>query len=191
MRRQALARHLPGRRRLAIAGHRVIFRIGRDARASTIGPGGAEGGRHAAGAGFDLEPLVLQACDIPGRRLVFAQRRFAVMPDDLVPVGQIAHAAIHPAEHSFLVAIHALISRRNQHGDLSAVPQGPDPLGLTGGIDAEEDRGRATAGVIVLSHLSFGVADLANAAAFYDGALGALGYVRVWSNEDGVGYGAT
>jgi catechol 2,3-dioxygenase-like lactoylglutathione lyase family enzyme len=62
---------------------------------------------------------------------------------------------------------------------------------LTGGIDAEEDRGRATAGVIVLSHLSFGVADLANAAAFYDGALGALGYVRVWSNEDGVGYGAT
>src|SRR5688500_10984612 len=46
-------------------------------------------------------------------------------------------------------------------------------------------------GVIVLSHLSFGVADLANAAAFYDGALGALGYVRVWSNEDGVGYGAT
>jgi catechol 2,3-dioxygenase-like lactoylglutathione lyase family enzyme len=43
----------------------------------------------------------------------------------------------------------------------------------------------------VLSHLSFGVADLANAAAFYDGALGALGYVRVWSNEDGVGYGAT
>jgi catechol 2,3-dioxygenase-like lactoylglutathione lyase family enzyme len=64
-------------------------------------------------------------------------------------------------------------------------------LGLTGGIDAEEDRGRVTAGVIVLSHLSFGVADLANAAAFYDGALGALGYVRVWSNEDGVGYGVS
>jgi catechol 2,3-dioxygenase-like lactoylglutathione lyase family enzyme len=41
----------------------------------------------------------------------------------------------------------------------------------------------------VLSHLSFGVADLAKAAAFYDGVLAALGYVRVWSNEDGVGYG--
>jgi catechol 2,3-dioxygenase-like lactoylglutathione lyase family enzyme len=41
----------------------------------------------------------------------------------------------------------------------------------------------------MLSHLSFGVADLAKAAAFYDGALDALGYVRVWSNEDGVGYG--
>jgi catechol 2,3-dioxygenase-like lactoylglutathione lyase family enzyme len=42
---------------------------------------------------------------------------------------------------------------------------------------------------IVLSHLSFGVADLAKAAAFYDGVLAALGYTRVWSNEDGVGYG--
>lgn len=41
----------------------------------------------------------------------------------------------------------------------------------------------------MLSHLSFGVADLARAAAFYNGALKALGYVRVWSNEDGVGYG--
>jgi len=41
----------------------------------------------------------------------------------------------------------------------------------------------------VLSHLSFGVADLAKATAFYDGALAALGYARAWSNEDGVGYG--
>jgi catechol 2,3-dioxygenase-like lactoylglutathione lyase family enzyme len=64
-------------------------------------------------------------------------------------------------------------------------------LGLTGIIDAEEDRGKSTAGAIVFSHLSFGVADLARAAAFYDGALAALGYVRVWSNEDGVGYGVS
>ena len=42
----------------------------------------------------------------------------------------------------------------------------------------------------MLSHLSFGVADLARATAFYDGVLAALGYARVWSNEDGVGYGA-
>jgi catechol 2,3-dioxygenase-like lactoylglutathione lyase family enzyme len=41
----------------------------------------------------------------------------------------------------------------------------------------------------MLSHLSLGVADLARAAAFYDGVLGALGYARVWSNADGVGYG--
>lgn len=62
-------------------------------------------------------------------------------------------------------------------------------MGLTGITDAAEDRGRAASGVIVLSHLSFGVADLAKATAFYDGALAALGYARAWSNEDGVGYG--
>lgn len=44
-------------------------------------------------------------------------------------------------------------------------------------------------GFIVFSHLSFGVADLAKATAFYDGVLAALGYARVGSNEDGVGYG--
>ena len=62
-------------------------------------------------------------------------------------------------------------------------------MGLTAITDADEDRSRATPGVIVLSHLSFGVADLAMAAAFYDGVLAALGFARVWSNEDGVGYG--
>ena len=46
-----------------------------------------------------------------------------------------------------------------------------------------------TLGGLVLSHLSFGVADLAKAPAFYDSVLATLGYVRVWSNEDGVGYG--
>ena len=64
-------------------------------------------------------------------------------------------------------------------------------MGLTAITDADEDRSRATPGVIVLSHLSFGVADLAMAAAFYDGVLAALGYARAWSNEDGVGYGKT
>ena len=42
----------------------------------------------------------------------------------------------------------------------------------------------------MLSHLSLGVADLERAAAFYDGIMSALGYVRVWSNTEGVGYGA-
>ena len=41
----------------------------------------------------------------------------------------------------------------------------------------------------MIGHLSFGVADLARAARFYDAALAALGFVRVWTNPDGVGYG--
>ena len=41
----------------------------------------------------------------------------------------------------------------------------------------------------MLHHLSFGVADLARAAAFYDAALAPLGYVRVWNDETAVGYG--
>ena len=47
----------------------------------------------------------------------------------------------------------------------------------------------------MLHHISFGVADLHRSAAFYDAALGALGYVRVWSdfeggaNDQAVGYG--
>ncbi len=41
----------------------------------------------------------------------------------------------------------------------------------------------------MIGHLSFGVADLQRAAAFYDSALAALGYGRVWANARGVGYG--
>ncbi len=41
----------------------------------------------------------------------------------------------------------------------------------------------------MLSHLSFGVADLAKAGAFYDAILRPLGYVRAWENEYGIGYG--
>jgi catechol 2,3-dioxygenase-like lactoylglutathione lyase family enzyme len=41
----------------------------------------------------------------------------------------------------------------------------------------------------MLHHLSFAVADLRRAAVFYDVALGALGYVRVWTAHDAVGYG--
>ena len=41
----------------------------------------------------------------------------------------------------------------------------------------------------MLHHLSFGVADLARSAAFYDAALFPLGYVRVWADETAVGYG--
>jgi len=41
----------------------------------------------------------------------------------------------------------------------------------------------------VLGHLSFGVKDLARAAAFYDAVLAPLGCVRVWDSPKGVGYG--
>ena len=38
--------------------------------------------------------------------------------------------------------------------------------------------------------ISFAVSDLGRSTIFYDAALGALGYVRVWSFPDAVGYGA-
>ncbi|WP_035611853.1 VOC family protein [Haloferula sp. BvORR071] len=41
----------------------------------------------------------------------------------------------------------------------------------------------------MLHHLSFAVADLARSAAFYDAALKPLGYVRVWDDDEAVGYG--
>jgi catechol 2,3-dioxygenase-like lactoylglutathione lyase family enzyme len=43
----------------------------------------------------------------------------------------------------------------------------------------------------VLHHLSFGVADLGRAAAFYDAALATLGYQRVWTARDAIGYGVS
>ena len=41
----------------------------------------------------------------------------------------------------------------------------------------------------MISHLSLGVSNLAQSAALYDAALGALGYVRVFSGAESVGYG--
>jgi len=42
----------------------------------------------------------------------------------------------------------------------------------------------------MLGHISLGVRDLRRATRFYDAVLGALGYVRLWTGEKGVGYGA-
>jgi catechol 2,3-dioxygenase-like lactoylglutathione lyase family enzyme len=42
----------------------------------------------------------------------------------------------------------------------------------------------------MLGHISFGVSDLRRSAAFYDAALGALGYQRTVSSDRVVGYGA-
>lgn len=41
----------------------------------------------------------------------------------------------------------------------------------------------------MIDHLSLGVADLRRAAAFYDAVLAPLGYARVWTADDAVGYG--
>lgn len=41
----------------------------------------------------------------------------------------------------------------------------------------------------MLHHLSFAVTDLARSAAFYDAALPALGYRRVWEDTTLIGYG--
>lgn len=41
----------------------------------------------------------------------------------------------------------------------------------------------------MISHLSLGVSDLARARRFYSAILGPLGYVEVWSNKRGAGYG--
>ena len=41
----------------------------------------------------------------------------------------------------------------------------------------------------MLHHISLGVSDLERSAAFYDAALSALGYARVWVDETAVGYG--
>jgi catechol 2,3-dioxygenase-like lactoylglutathione lyase family enzyme len=41
----------------------------------------------------------------------------------------------------------------------------------------------------MLGHLSFGVEDLARAAAFYDAVMAPIGWVRVWDSAKGVGYG--
>jgi catechol 2,3-dioxygenase-like lactoylglutathione lyase family enzyme len=41
----------------------------------------------------------------------------------------------------------------------------------------------------MLHHISFAVSDLERSAVFYDAALSALGYVRVWSDSTAIGYG--
>lgn len=41
----------------------------------------------------------------------------------------------------------------------------------------------------MLHHISFGVRDLALSGAFYDAAMGALGFRRVFEDDDAIGYG--
>jgi catechol 2,3-dioxygenase-like lactoylglutathione lyase family enzyme len=41
----------------------------------------------------------------------------------------------------------------------------------------------------VLGHISFGVSDLHRTRNFYDAAMGALGYARVYTSPEAVGYG--
>lgn len=41
----------------------------------------------------------------------------------------------------------------------------------------------------MLGHVSIGVRDLDRAALFYDAAMAPIGWVRVWAEPDGLGYG--
>src|SRR5436305_9282098 len=41
----------------------------------------------------------------------------------------------------------------------------------------------------MLGHVSFGVEKLTRAGEFYDRVLAPLGYVRVWANDRGIGFG--
>ncbi len=41
----------------------------------------------------------------------------------------------------------------------------------------------------MLGHLSFGVSDLDRSTVFYDAVMAALGFRRVWTSPNGVGYG--
>jgi catechol 2,3-dioxygenase-like lactoylglutathione lyase family enzyme len=41
----------------------------------------------------------------------------------------------------------------------------------------------------MLGHLSIGVTDLALATRFYDAVLAPIGWVRIWTGDDGAGYG--
>jgi catechol 2,3-dioxygenase-like lactoylglutathione lyase family enzyme len=41
----------------------------------------------------------------------------------------------------------------------------------------------------MLGHISLGVSDIDRTAAFYDAALAPLGFVQLWRDEQGVGYG--
>jgi catechol 2,3-dioxygenase-like lactoylglutathione lyase family enzyme len=42
----------------------------------------------------------------------------------------------------------------------------------------------------MLGHVSLGVRDLERASGFYDAILLELGYVRLWTSDEGLGYGA-
>lgn len=42
----------------------------------------------------------------------------------------------------------------------------------------------------MLGHISFGVSDLERSGRFYDAAIQALGYIRVYTGERAIGYGA-
>ena len=41
----------------------------------------------------------------------------------------------------------------------------------------------------MIGHLSLGVSDIVRSGQFYDAILGALGFARVWSFDDALGYG--
>ena len=64
-----------------------------------------------------------------------------------------------------------------------------DPLARADARWGTVRRSQSANDASMLDHISFGVADLARSAAFYDAVLAPLGVERVWSDRDAVGYG--
>ncbi|MCY1450755.1 hypothetical protein D9M71_675840 [compost metagenome] len=126
--RQAFARHLAGRCRLAVAGHRVVLAVGGQHRTLAIPEGGAEGRRHAAAALLHLEAFLAQQFDVPGAGLVLAEGRLGVMPDHLVPVRQRLALVLHPVEGELLGLVH---ERDSLWGNDSRPRRGQERAGLS------------------------------------------------------------
>ena len=98
----AVAGFLVGHAVLAVAGHRIVFRIRTDGGAA-IAPAGTERGRHAATPGLDLEAFCLQTFDVPGRGPVLPPGRLMKIPYGVVPRRQRAAMLVDPGEGGLLL----------------------------------------------------------------------------------------
>src|SRR5690554_2984988 len=79
---------------LAVARHRIVFGVATKCWSLTIAPGGTEGRGHASRALFDLETMLPQQVNIEPCRTVLAPGGFGIVPDGLVPFGQLGHQRI-------------------------------------------------------------------------------------------------
>ena len=86
---EADAGFFAGRRRLAVARHRVVLAIHPDGWASPVGPLGAKGGGHAGGTFLHAKALCSQQCNIPCRRLILPPRWLTETEDVRRPLREI------------------------------------------------------------------------------------------------------
>ena len=101
------ARPSVSRRRLAIAGYRVVLGVGRHGRPLPIRPSRRECSRHSAAARFDFEPFAAQPIHEPRSGPVFAPCRLREFPDRAMPLGKRAAMLINPTNRELLAGRHA------------------------------------------------------------------------------------